>query len=288
MAETKLKTNSTLEKTPDGTIKITMTLLWKDLKPTWDQVMEIYAAQAKVPGFRKGKAPTKLVEEKINKSSIREEVLRQELPKAYSKAIQEHNLKPIIDPRIHIHAEDGTGELKEGKDWVFEAETAEAPQVDLDDYKDKVKSITAKSKIAVPGKEVQPPKFEELIQAVLESVKVQIPKIIIGREADRLLSQSLDEIKRLGLTLDQYLASTSRTPQDFRAEYEAKAESDLKLEFALQKIAESEKITVSDEDIQKSIDSAKSPQEKLEMEKNKYLIASILRQQKTLDFIKSL
>ena len=265
-----------------------MTLPWSDLKAIWDQVLSEMAKNANLPGFRKGKAPKKLIEKNIDKASIREEVLRRQLPKAYIEAVQKHSIRPIIDPRIHVHNADGQGELSEGKDWVFEAETAEAPQVDLGNYKDKIKSVTARSKIVVPGKETQPPKLEEIIAPLLESVKVKIPKVLTAREADRLLAQSLDEIRKLGLTLDQYLASTNRTPQDFRAEYEKRAENDLKLEFALQKVAEEEKITVSDEDIAKSIAGAKSDVERREMEANKYLIATILRQQKTLDFIKSL
>lgn len=282
------KTKSQIERREDGTIKISMVIPWKDLKPTWDEVLNAAVENAKVPGFRKGKAPKKLIEDQINKTSVREEVLRRHLPKAYIQAIQEHELKPIIDPRIHVHNASGEGELLEESDWIFEAETAEAPSIDLGDYKDKIKTITAKSKIVVPGKEPETPKFDELIKTLLESVKVKIPQVLIEREADRLLAQSLDEIRRLGLTLDQYLASTGRNTQDFRTEYSRKAENDLKLEFALQKVAETEKIVVSDEDIAKSIAGAKTDAERRDMEANRYLIASILRQQKTLDFIKSL
>ncbi len=279
---------SLINKTPDGTIKLTVTIPWKDIKPTWDSVVLEFVNLAKVPGFRKGKAPKKLVEDTINKASVREEVLKRHLPKTYTKAVTEHSLKPIMDPRIHVHSQEGHGELEEGKDWIFEAETAESPIVDLADYKDKIKVITAKSKIVIPGKESEGPKFEDIINALLDSVKVTIPKVLVDREADRLLSQSLDEIKRLGLSLDQYLSSTGRTPQDFRAEYERKADADLRLELALQTIAENEKITVAEEEINRAIGAAKSEEEKKQMEQSRYLIASILRQQKTLDFIKSL
>ena len=282
------QTKSQIERREDGTIKISQVLPWKDLKVTWDEVLNAAAENAKVPGFRKGKAPKKLIVDQVNKASVREEVLRKHLPKAYIEAIGEHGLKPIMDPRIHVHNAKGEGELEEGKDWVFEAQTAEAPTVDLADYKEKIKAITAKSKIVIPGKEPEPPKFDELIKTLLESVKVKIPQVLIEKEADRLLAQSLDEIRRLGLTLDQYLASTGRNTQDFRAEYTRKAENDLKLEFALQKVAETEKIVVSDDDISKSIAGAKTDAERRDMEQNRYLIASILRQQKTLDFIKSL
>ena len=101
-------------------------------------------------------------------------------------------------------------------------------------------------------------------------------------------NQSLDEIKKLGLTLDQYLSSTGKTAEMLRLEAEGKAANDLKLEFTLRKVADSEKITVSDADLENTIGKAKTSEEKQNLQANKYLLASILRQQKTLDFLRSL
>ncbi|HVZ58785.1 MAG TPA: hypothetical protein VG935_03485, partial [Patescibacteria group bacterium] len=117
---------------------------------------------------------------------------------------------------------------------------------------------------------------------------VTLPQILTDYEADRLLSQTLDEIKKLGLSLDQYLSSTGKTPEQLREEYAAKAQSDMKLEFALAQIAESEKIIVDPKEIEEAIQKAKDEKEKAHLEANKYLLANIIRQQKTLDFISNL
>ncbi|TXG76530.1 hypothetical protein E6Q11_04450 [Candidatus Dojkabacteria bacterium] len=190
---------------------------------------------------------------------------------------------------MHI---DGT--IEDGKDWVFHALTCEAPAVDLGKYKEAVAKITAKSKIVVPGKDLpagrqgpEQPKFEDIIEAVLTSVTIKVPAVLIQREADRLISQTLEEIKKLGMSLDQYLASTGQDIETFKAMYAQRAERDLKLEFVLSKISEVEKISVDDAEIQKTIDGAK-PEEKASLAQNKYLLASIIRQQKTLDFLRSL
>lgn len=273
---------STIERTPDGTIELKISIPWTVVKKEWDIVVTEMVKNSNLPGFRKGKAPKKLVENKLDKVRIREDVLRKLLPQIYLDAIKEHNLKPIMDPRIHIE-----GELLDGKDWQFHAVTAEAPEVNLNGYKDEIKKVTAKSKIVIPGKEPQQPKFDEIVKALLQSVKVTIPSVLIEKEADRLLSQTLDEIKRLGMNLDQYLSSTNRTAQNLRVEYAEKAQNDLKLEFTLQKVAESEKITVDEREIQKTIEGAK-PEERQSLQSNRYLLASIIRQQKTLDFLKSL
>lgn len=89
------------------------------------------------------------------------------------------------------------------------------------------------------------------------------------------------------MTLDQYLSSTGKTVETLRAEYTSKAQTDLKLEFVLQKVAQIEKITVDDSEIEKTIENAK-PEERESLKANRYLLASILRQQKTLDFLRNL
>lgn len=273
---------SVLAKQPNGTIQLTISIPWEDYVKTREEVVKATAEKASVPGFRKGKAPKKLVEKQIDEASVQEEVLRKLLPIYYVDAVKEHNLNPIMNPKIHV------GKLEEGKAWDFSATTCEMPEVELGDYKDKIKSLTAKSKIIVPGKEETPVKFEEIIQTLLESTTVVIPELIIEQEVDRLLAQMLDEIKKLGLTLDQYLASTNRTPDQVRDEYRKKAESDIKLEFVLQKIAEAEKIVVSDLEVKEAIQKSKSPQERESLEHNSYMLANILRQQKTLDFLRNL
>ena len=273
---------SQLTRSEDSTITLKITVPWSEVKKTQEEVLVEMAKNADLPGFRKGKAPKKIVEENLDKTRVREEVLRHVLPKAYIDAVKEHNLKPIIDPKVHVKP------LEDEKDWEFEAVTCEEPKVDLGDYKTKVKSVTAKSKIIVPGKESEGPKLDDVIKALLEAVSVKLPKILVDYETDKLLSQTLDEIKKLGLTLDQYLASTRKNAEMLRLEYEGKALNDLKLEFALRKVAEAEKITVGDGDLQKTIDKAKTEEEKKNLTNNKYLLASILRQQKTLDFLRNL
>ena len=220
----------------------------------------------------------------LNPEQVREEVLKRLLPKAYIEAIQEHKLNPIMNPKMHVE------KIEEGKDWVFYALTCEMPEITLGNFKENVKKLTAKSKIIIPGKEEEnkKPSMDEIMKAVMTDAKIQIPAILIEQEADRLLSQLLNDIKRLGLNLDQYLGSTGRKPEDLRAEYAQRAAEDIKLEFVLQKIAELEKITVDDKEIEEAIQKAKDPAEKQNLESNKYLLAGILRQQKTLDLLMSL
>ena len=240
---------------------------------------------AEVQGFRKGKAPRKLVEEKADKEKIREEVLKKLLPIAYTQAVKTQGIKPIINPKIHVEK---LADPDTNKDWQFTALTCEAPIIKLGKYKENIQKITAKSKIIIPGKEPVPVKFEDIVKALLDNITAEIPGILIDNETDRLLSQTLEDVKKLGLTLDQYLSSTGKNPQILREEYRKKAENDIKLEFTLLKIAEEEKIVVEEKEIEEAIKASKSDDERKNLEANRYLLASILRQQKTLDFLKNL
>ena len=279
-----------MQKETNGTIRLTITIPNSDVKKAWEEVLEDVVKNAELPGFRKGKAPRNLVEEKVDREKIREEVLRKLLPIAYTEAIKSHDVKPIINPKIHVERIDDPSTISEteSKGWQFTALTCETPVISLNNYKDNIKNITAKSKIVIPGKEKTEVKFEDIVKALLDSVTAEIPAILVDNETDRLLSQTLEDVKKLGLTLDQYLQSTGKNPQILREEYRKKAENDTKLEFALLKIAEEEKITVEEKEIEEAIKAAKSEEEKRNLQANRYLLASILRQQKTLDFLKNL
>ena len=276
--------NTQIERQKDGTIKVVLTIPQEDVAKTGNEVIEELSKQTNVAGFRKGKAPTDIAASQLNPEAVREEILKKLLPQAYMEAVQEHNLKPIMNPKMHIE------KIEDGKDWIFNAMTAEMPEVDPGPYKANVQKVTGKSKIIIPGKEneAKKPALEDIMKAILEGAKVTVPGVLIEQEADRLLSQLLSDIKRLGLSLDQYLGSTNRKPDDLRAEYAKRAEEDIKLEFVLQKIAELEKITIEEKEIEEAIQKAKDPAERQSMEANRYLLAGILRQQKTLDLLMNL
>jgi len=277
-------TQTQLERQKDGTIKITIVLPKDTIAKTREAVVEEMAKQTNVAGFRKGKAPKEMAADRLNPEQIREEILKRILPQAYVEAVNEHKLNPIMNPKMHIE------KIDEGEDWQFYALTCEMPEVSLGNYKENVKKLAAKSSIIIPGKEEEKkkPTLDDVMKAILSDVTVQIPQILAEQEADRLLSQLLNDVKRLGLSLDQYMASTNRKPEDLRAEYLKRAEDDIKLEFVLQKIAEQEKITVAEAEIEEAIQKAKDPAEKQNLAANKYLLAGILRQQKTLDLLMNL
>jgi FKBP-type peptidyl-prolyl cis-trans isomerase (trigger factor) len=288
---------STIQRLPDNTIELLITVPWSSIDASYNTVVEEMVKQAEVAGFRKGKAPRAVVEEKLDKTKVYEDVLKRVIPDAYAQAVKEQNIRPIVSPKIELK------EATEKKDWSIRALTCEKPTVTLGAYKKAItdlKSAKAK-KIWVPGQDPsassgqgqekdkpQKPNLDELLKALFENVSVPIPSLLIEHEVNRLLSDLIDQTKKLGMSVEQYLSSTNRTVDSVRKEYEEQSRRTLTLEFALEEIADKEGVLISDDDIDTVIKTAKTDQEKKSLEAQRYYIASVLRRQKTIDFLASL
>lgn len=267
----------------DGTITLTMTIPWNDIQGMYEEVVKETVANAELSGFRKGKAPRDMVEKTLDKTKTYEETIKRLVPKVYSEAVQEHEIKPIMMPQVELK------EAQEEKDWVVLAKTCERPTVKLKDYKAAVAKVKADSapKIVVPGKEQKDekkgPTVDDILTALLTAIDATIPEILLDHEVTHQLSQLVDQTKKLGLTVEQYFSSTGKTAEGVREEYKSQAKNNLTLEFGLEAVADAEQVSVSDEEVARVIAGAKTPEEKASMESQKYYIATILRRQKTID-----
>ena len=271
---------STIERTPDGSIALTITIPWIEVSKTYEQVIVEMVKTAELPGFRIGKAPRELVEKNLDKTKVYEESLKTLIPTAYNAAVTEQKIKPIISPKIEL--KDAT----EQKDWVFIAHTCEKPTITIGEYKTAIAGLS--KKILKPGEEPKKPTLDELLMTLFQQIKATLPPLLVEHEVNRLLSELIDQTKKLGLTVEQYLASTGRNADSIKKEYEEQARRTLTLEFALEDIADTDGILVSDDDIDAVIKTGKSDEEKKTLESQRYYLASVLRRQKTLDFLASI
>jgi trigger factor len=276
---------NTITTSPDGTIEFTITIPWADIQNTYKTVVTETASNAEIAGFRKGKAPKQMVEENIDKTKTYEETIKRLVPKAYTDAVQEHKIAPILMPQVELK------DAQEGKDWVISAKTCERPKVTLKDYKKAINDLKAEKtkKIFVPGKdnpsEEKPkgPTVDEVLERLLTAVEASIPDILLEHEVTHQLSLLVDQTKKLGLTVDQYLASTGKTADSIREEYKSMAAKNLTLEFALEAISEKEQVVASEEEVTKVIQGAKTDEERKNLENQRYYLTSLIRRQKTLD-----
>ncbi len=283
----------TIAKSDDGTIQITITIPYTDIKKHKEEVANEYSDKVEIPGFRPGKAPLDKVLEKIPENNLLEKILQKILPNLLSLIFKENNIKPAIYPRIELIS------AQEEKDWQIRAVTCEIPEINLGDYKKGLPEITRTSSIWVPGKDKdnanQNPTREEKEQAVikhlLETIKFNIPKLLIEEEVNSRLSKLLERIEKLGLSLESYLTSIKKSANDLRKEYEEQSKNAIALDLILSKIAEEENLTVNQNDIDAMIKASQVDRDlakELDTPEKRQLIEIILRRRKALDFLVSL
>ena len=87
------------------------------------------AGRVNIPGFRKGKAPRKIVENFVGKEAILQEAFEAVAQKAFDEALKEQDMEPVTRPEIDIVT------LEEGRNVVFTAKFTQRPEVTLGEYK---------------------------------------------------------------------------------------------------------------------------------------------------------
>jgi FKBP-type peptidyl-prolyl cis-trans isomerase (trigger factor) len=122
----------------------------------------------------------------------------------------------------------------------------------------------------------------------MTSTDIEISPLILDAEVNRRLTSLYEEIKKLGLTVEQYLESKKLTAASLREKLTEETKDLYKSEFLLEQIADKEQITVDKTDLDKVFKQAKSKEEEALYKNNSYLYTRLLRKQKTLDFLANL
>ena len=287
------KASSVVAKSDDGTIQITFTIPFSEIKVRREEASREIGKNIAIPGFRKGNAPAEKVIETVSQNTLLEKTLTYFLPKIFAEAVEKNNLKPIIYPKFELI------KAVDGEDWEVRATTCEAPVIELGDYKNKLKGASAAGKIWTPDsakaktdektkEKTREEKEQELLRNLLSAVNLKIPKILIDQEVDGRLSSLLSRLEKLGLTLESYLSSTGKTADALRNEYEKQATEGLSLDFILTKIADSENLAVNKDEVDKAAslnEQTKSEEIDEDLNQRKTLIESILRRRKALDYL---
>lgn len=277
----------------DNTIEIEIVIPFEKIKEKYDQVLLESQKNTEIKGFRKGKAPKEKIEKAIGKDNLYQKVINELLPQAYQQAVEKYQIKPIVAPRAELIS------AQEGKDWQVKFTTCELPEIDLNNYKEKIKALNAKETIWTPEKGKQEEdndqqslkkaqKFQKTIDTLAQTVKVALPQILIENEVNQKLANLIEKTEKMDLSLEQYLGTIGKTIDSIKKEYRQESEKNWKLELALNKIADEENITVSEQDIDAALAKIENDQEKNQLASQRYVLASILRRQKTLEFLQNL
>ena len=94
-----------------------------------DQAFKKVVKQINVPGFRKGKVPRPIFEQRFGVEALYQDAVDILLPEAYGEAIDETGIKPVDQPEINVTS------IEKGSEMTFEANVVVEPEVQLGDYK---------------------------------------------------------------------------------------------------------------------------------------------------------
>src|SRR3989338_1105916 len=172
------------------------------------------------------------------------------LPKIYEDIVKKEDLKPVMAPKV---------ELVNAKEKSEESEPEKAKQ------------------------------NQEFLNAVLDQLlkktKVDISDLILDEELNTRLARLVDDVEKLGMTVDTYLQSKNTTIEALRQQYRNEIEGIHKMEFLLNEIADKEEIRVENSELEKLFTAIKDEKERAMAQQNAYFYAALLRKQKTLDFL---
>lgn len=121
--------STVLTKKENGVAEFTLTIAAADFNGALDSSFKKNVKKITVPGFRKGKAPRKLIEKTYGEGVFYEDAIDMVFPKAYEEAVKELDLTPVDSPSVDIK------EIGEGKDLVIDVKVTLKPEFELGEYK---------------------------------------------------------------------------------------------------------------------------------------------------------
>nr|WP_282548633.1 trigger factor [Streptomyces rochei] len=109
-------------------VRLTVEVPFEELKDSLDAAYKKINQQVTVKGFRKGKIPARVIDQRFGRGAVLEEAVNDALPKFYTDAVNEAELNPLGQPEVDIT------ELKDGETLNFTAEVDVRPTVEIPDY----------------------------------------------------------------------------------------------------------------------------------------------------------
>lgn len=259
-----------LNKTEKSTAYIKVSVPNKEIEDLKGKAVKKLAEQVTVKGFRQGKAPIKMAQEKIDPRKINQEILDNVLQQAVVSAIKDNKLEIIGRPKLEDLKVDKTP-------WTFTLCFPLMPKVKLGEYKTSVKTILKKT-----AKQTQQQKVSAIIDSLIKKNSFDISPVLIEQEVNYSLSRLAQQAQALNLELPAYLKAVNKTADQIKKEYQTQAENTLKGDLVLSTIAHQEKISTTKEEVTKLAQAANVPENRhAELE-------PVVIRQKTIDFLLTL
>jgi trigger factor len=116
---------STIEELGPTRVRMAIEVPWGDLDHAFGEVYKELGRQVRVPGFRPGKVPNRVLDQRIGRPVVLEQVVQHAIPEAYSEVVRENQVRVLGQPDIEVTRLDDNDTL------AFTAEVDVAPTVEL-------------------------------------------------------------------------------------------------------------------------------------------------------------
>jgi len=135
-------------------VKLTIEVPFDELKPNVDRAYREVARQVRIPGFRPGRVPPRVIDQRIGRGAVLEQAVQEAVPELYGKALEENDVFALGQPAVEIT------KLDDGKELAFTAEVDVRPKFD-------VPGIDGMP-VTVENADVDPDQVEEYIGSLRE------------------------------------------------------------------------------------------------------------------------
>ena len=124
---------SSVERIEPTRVKLSIEAPYADLKPSVDEAYKEIAKQVSIPGFRRGKVPARIIDQRVGRAAVIQEAVNNSLDGFFRKAIAENDIQPLGTPEIEDLEMPGLDGKEEG-DLTFTVEVDAVPEFELPDY----------------------------------------------------------------------------------------------------------------------------------------------------------
>ena len=135
-------------------VRLTIEVPFEELKPNLDRAYREVARQVRIPGFRPGRVPPRVIDQRIGRGAVLEQAVNDAVPQLYGKALEEHDVFALGQPDVEIT------KLDDGQELAFTAEVDVRPKFDIPDIEG--------MPVTVDDADVSPDQVEEYIGALRE------------------------------------------------------------------------------------------------------------------------
>jgi trigger factor len=195
---------SDLETLNPTRVKLTVEVPFEELKPSLDAAYKKIGSQVTIPGFRKGKVPPRVIDQRFGRGTVLEEAVNEALPRFYGEAVEANDVSPLGRPDVDVTS------FEDGQHLRFTVEVDVRPEFELPDYDG--------LEVTVDDAEVTDAEVDEQLDGLRERfatltgvdraaadgdfVSIDLSAVVAGQEVDDLTAKGLSYQVGQGSLLD--------------------------------------------------------------------------------------